>query len=70
MNKDLCVECLKLKEAGRRTPPPQNLSPTPGKVSKRISFAMGSADEEYYICQTCGHLWLHETGNMGMGWIE
>lgn len=28
------------------------------------------ADEQDYVCTTCGTAWMHETGNAGFGWVE
>jgi hypothetical protein len=71
MDNNMCKDCKHLSEEGsRRTLPHKNLGTDPKRQSKRIKSAMGSADEDYYICRKCGKEWLHETGNMGMGWVS
>lgn len=65
--KEICQECNELEGGGRHTPPHKNLM---HKDSKRVSSIMGAADEDYYVCRTCGHKWMHETGSCGMGWIK
>ena len=71
MENNMCEDCRCLVEKGNRhTLPHKNLKPDPERQSKRTNSAMGSADEEYYVCTICGKEWLHETGNMGMGWVS
>ncbi len=52
-----------------RQPPQKNLGPDPEREPKRVSSAMGTADENYYICRVCGRKWLHEPGNLGLGGV-
>lgn len=61
----MCEGCRKLKTASRRTPPHAALVL---EASQPFSGAGMTADERYYRCATCGHPWLHETGNAGYGW--
>lgn len=66
-----CEDCRLLAEKGNRhTLPHKNLKLDPKRQAKRISSAMGSADEEYYVCIVCEEEWLHETGKMGLGWVS
>ncbi len=62
---DLCNDCKKLVGAGRHADPHAHLVCTK-KV--RVPSIMGAADEAWYLCNTCGHEWLHETGSAGLGW--
>jgi len=65
---DILKECLECKSlVGRRVQPHSFLKLTD---SRRVSSAMGPADEAYYKCSQCGRQWLHETGSCGFGWIE
>jgi len=62
-----CQHCLDLRGKGRRDKGHEYLV---FKDSKDVSCMLGTADEKYYTCSICGHDWLHETGNYGMGWVE
>ncbi len=58
---------MKLKTAGRDTPPHPHLVPL---HSRQVGSILGSADEANYLCNFCGHKWMHETGSMGYGWVH
>lgn len=64
---DPCEDCKRLRHAGRSTRPHANLE----RLSFRsVSSPLGAADEAEYRCRVCGKTWLHETGSMGMGWVD
>lgn len=61
---DLCDLCESL--TGKTPLPHKNLV---HKENKSVNVPMGSVDDDYYACKTCGHEWLHEQGKLGYGWI-
>jgi len=64
---ELCEFCTPLVGAKRGTPPHHHLV---FQRSERFQSIQGNADEAYYVCSICGHEWLHETGDCGMGWVK
>ncbi|KAB3392249.1 hypothetical protein F9005_07495 [Escherichia coli] len=52
----------------RRDPPLPCMEYIPEDQGKYASFHGRGSEESYYKCIECGHKWLHETGNCGMGW--
>ena len=62
----LCAPCQDLVGKGRSTKPHASLVLT---SSRQCSSMIGSADETYYTCKTCGNEWLYETGTCSYGWI-
>lgn len=63
----LCEHCQALRGKGRKDKGHEFLEEV---RFEKVRSMQGSSDETYYKCSICGHKWLHETGNCGMGWIE
>ena len=61
-----CQECIQ-QDKNKRAKLHKNLIMT--KDISWVNCAMGSVGETYYQCETCGSEWMHETGNLGSGWI-
>ena len=62
----LCQECVE-QDKNKRKKTHKNLIMTKDTIG--INCAMGSVNETYYRCEICGREWMHETGNLGYGWI-
>lgn len=58
---------MKRKSAGRDTPPHAHRVPL---HSRLVGSILGSADEVNRLCNLCGHMWIHETGSTGYGWVH
>lgn len=68
MNKNvLCDYCQTQRGKGRKDKGHEFLKFI---RSSEVRSIQGTSGETYYKCSICGHEWLHETGNCGMGWIE
>lgn len=52
----------------RRDPPLPCMKLIPEEQGSYASFHGRGTEESYYVCTECGHKWLRETGNCGMGW--
>ena len=63
---EMCQECARLIGADRHTKPHTNLV-ADGSKQEFAGYGV-RADEQRYVCTTCGQQWMHETGNSGRGW--
>ncbi|HBX2119011.1 TPA: hypothetical protein MJD06_04520 [Klebsiella pneumoniae] len=62
-----CETCEK-QPRGRRQPPLECMQYLPEEQGEYIDINGRGTQESYYVCRECGHKWIHETGNCGMGW--
>jgi hypothetical protein len=64
----MCEACIALEQSDRRGAGHPGLI----KVGELRGMSNGPlrADEQDYVCTTCGTTWMHETGNAGFGWVE
>ncbi|HBX7997770.1 TPA: hypothetical protein MIH04_19600 [Klebsiella pneumoniae] len=62
-----CETCEK-QPRGRRQPPLECMQYLPEEQGEYIDINGRGTRESYYVCRECGHKWIHETGNCGMGW--
>lgn len=62
-----CAVCEQ-QPRNRYEKPLDCMRPIPEEQGDYMSFHGRSTRESYYKCSECGHKWLYESGNYGMGW--
>lgn len=62
----MCDRCQALTTADKDAAPHPDLV---AESARSVGSILGSADERYFKCRACGHRWLHESGNLGFGWV-
>ena len=63
----MCGDCEQHVGANRDMRPHGNLLRT---GSMLVSYVVGTVEEQYYRCDSCGREWLNETGLLGLGWTS